>query len=593
MRTRLFSIIKFGALVILLTCFLFSCKDAFDIQPENVLSEEQEYNDVNDADAVILGIYGKLVNISKQYVILNGLRGDLMDVTQNSDKYLRAINRHEVTSEANPYTNPRPFYQIILDCNDALHNFKVMLRENKLTSQEYNIRYSAVGSIRSWLYLELGIQFGTIPYVTNPLKNIDALEDINNYPRLSFDILLDSLVQFTEGLPYKKAWPDDLSLITSVDGYSTSKFFIPIKCLLGDLYLWRGDYEKAAENYHYMMNDADIQYPAKNSEQYYETYKIAYTGDINDANWFNIFSEPYGERYSNYEIIWDLPFDKDFNPKNPFISLFSYSENSAGGYLLRPSKLAIHNWKNQTRDDNTPGDYRGENASWKRVGNHPQINKYISNFDPLSPFETNGKWILYRAAELHLRYAEAANRDDRTQLAYALQNWGLRYTFDPEHLGTSHDSRDVTNIEQSKGYPYDFDARMGDYPHYRSSWYRNTGIRGRVSLPLVKIDSARYFDMSSTPRQFLNASKKDSLVVFMENKLMETNAKELAFEGHRWPDLLRIALRREKENAGSGVKFLQEKVGAKFEERGEPGLAATIKSRLADPKNWYLPFNWK
>src|SRR5699024_3693567 len=201
-------------------------------------------------------------------------------------------------------------------------------------------------------------------------------------------------------------------------------------------------------------------------------------------------------------------------------------------------------------------------------------------FDPLNPFETNGKWILYRAAELHLRYAEAANRDGRSKLAYGLLNWGLKYTFDPEHLGTSHDSRDVSDIEQSFGVPYDFDARQGDFPRYRGPWYRNTGIRDRVSLPLVKIDSSKYFDMSTSPRQFLNAASEDSLKIVMENKLIQSGALELAFEGHRWPDLLRIALRREKEKAGSGVKFLQKRIGNKFRAEGKPGLAAEVESRL-------------
>lgn len=581
------SLIK-GVIAAILCCAVFSCKKAFDITPKNVVVSADAYRNVSDADAVVTGIYGQLMGIASQYVILNELRGDLMDVTGNADQYLRQISTFSATS-TNPYTDPKPFYQIILNCNDALKNFQIMVQDNRMSSTDFAIRYSTVGAIRSWLYLELGIQFGSVPYVTSPLENLDEVNDQNNFPRLAFSQLLDSLIQFTEALPYKDPFPSGTSLVTSVDGYSTEKFFIPIKCLLGDLYLWKGDYVDAAANYHYMMNYADILYPAKNSEQWYETYKVAYTANLRGPLWSNIFTEPYGERYSNYEIMWDLPFDENFDPGNPFIHLFY---NTGSDYKLKPSQLAIDDWNAVTQTDSTPGDARGENASWKMVAGQPVINKFISNFSPLSPFATDGKWILYRAATLHLRYAEAANRAGRNELAYAFLNWGLKYTLDPEHLNTAHDSRDVGGIEQSFGAPFDFDARQGDYPNYRMGWYRNVGIRGRVNLLLNVIDSVKYFDMTSTD-SVKPVIDRQALTLHTENNILTEDGLELAFEGDRWPDLLRIALRREREQAGSGVALLQQKIAAKFIAAGDPAEAATVSALLANPQNWYLPFAWK
>mgnify|MGYP001552627824 FL=1 len=78
----------------------------------------------------------------------------------------------------------------------------------------------------------------------------------------------------------------------------------------------------------------------------------------------------------------------------------------------------------------------------------------------------------------------------------------------------------------------------------------------------------------------------------MEDYLINSSALELAFEGERWPDLLRVALRREKELPGSGVAFLQAKIKAKFIAGDRPDLAASVSAKLADPKNWFLPFNW-
>jgi len=585
------SVIKFlkqSIVPLVLCCAAFSCKKMFDKLPGDVLDKTQVYRDVNDADAAIIGIYGQLMNIAQQYIVLNEVRGDLMDVTPNADKYLNELNQ-ETSSQDNPYADPRPFYTIIMNCNDALYNFKLMVQDNRMTQADYDIRYSAVGAVRSWLYLQLGIQYGTIPYVTNPIADVNALKNQSNYPRITFNALIDSLITFTSALPAQTPFPAGTSLLTTIDGYATNKFFIPIKCLLGDLYLWKGDYTQAATNYHYMMNYADILYPAMNSEQWYETYKVAYTANINGANWVNIFLQPYGERYSNYEIMWDMPYDASAGTTNPFIKLFY---NSAGGYLLKPSQLVINNWNAQIRNDSTPGDFRGLNASYKMVGGMPVVNKFTSNYSPLTPFATADKWILYRAATMHFHFSECAIHDGRLDVAYGLLNWGLSYTLDPEHLNLAHDSRDVTNIEQSFGAPYDFDARVGDYPNYRSSWYRNTGINRRVSLPLEVIDSAKYYDTTANPAQFLNAGSQDSLEHNMEDYLINSSALELAFEGERWPDLLRIALRREKELPGSGVAFLQAKIKAKFMAGDRPDLAASVSAKLADPKNWFLPFSW-
>lgn len=284
-----------------------------------------------------------------------------------------------------------------------------------------------------------------------------------------------------------------------------------------------------------------------------------------------------------------MPFDKNFNPKNPFIELF---DNTKGSYLLRPSELAIKNWNDQihTGDavgNNTPADLRGPGASWKMSGSQPVINKFTYNFNPLRPFETNSKWILYRAAMLHLRYAEAANRDRRDKLTYALLNAGIKNTYDPVYMATGisgGEGRNVTDIQQTFDIPpYDFDARDGNYPQYRNAWYRKTGIRGRVSLKPVTIDSVSYFDMSSK-----EVTDRNGLTLYIEDKLLAEDALELAFEGNRWSDLLRIALRRQ----ASDPAYLANEVAAKFEAAND-GQAGAVRSKLMDKQNWYLPFRWE
>jgi hypothetical protein len=265
-----------------------------------------------------------------------------------------------------------------------------------------------------------------------------------------------------------------------------------------------------------------------------------------------------------------LYFDKGFQPANPFIDLFS---NRGGSYLLKPSMAAISNWNAQVQSDNNfPYDARGK-LTYKYLDGQPVITKYLYNYlseDKLVPvniLEKPGKWFLYRAAQLHLRYSEAANRDGRHRIAYALVHNGLQTNFDSNPgAGTA---RDVTNTQQTfDAYPYNFDARMGDYPSYRAPWHRNAGIRGRAHLksdPLPAGDST----------------------LLIEDRIITESALELAFEGTRWQDLVRLAFRRNDPNV------LAARVASKFEKAGNTGMAATVKGKLMNPANWFLPFKWK
>ncbi len=590
-------------LLILLSVGLFflttlSCKKVFDIEPKSQIDQTQAYRNVYDADAAVIGIYGKVMKLAKQYILWNELRGDLMDITPNADQYLKQISEQSVTGD-NPYTNPQPFYDVIINCNDALKNFTSMLQQNKLKADEYSQRYSDVGAIRSWIYLQLGIHFGTIPYVTDPLAQVSDLRDPAKFPMLPLAQLIDSLVKFTEALPFLENYPAGTNLQTTVDGYPTSKFFINKNILLGDLYLWQGQYDKAAVSFRKVM---DINGPVGNNAQFYDQYRISdgasnpplnsisytraqdFSSLLYTDGWRYVFERPATDNAFNYEMIWVLPFDKNFAPTNPFIDLFS---PNGGSYLVKPSQQAIDNWNSQTQiytftggtgtapavfADNFPFDSRGV-FTYKLIGGQPVIMKYLYNYlgsdnFPINILAKQGKWFLARAATLHLHYAEAANRAGKYKVAYALVNRGIGFTYDPIPGGSN--ARDVSNIQQTfLPYPYDFDARVGDAPPFRNTWYRNRGIRGRATLKPVPI-----------------TNPADSLIQ-NENMIINEDALELAYEGQRWPDLLRIAIRR------NDPSFIADKIYNKLIKSGlSAGAAGAARAKLLG-KNWFLPFKWQ
>ena len=262
--------------ILLAGCILasfVSCRKVLDVNPGTELASSQMYRNVFDANAAVMGIYGKFMNLSDRYILLNELRADLMEYTDNADLNLRQLSTHTVT-ESNPLANPRPFYELIVNCNDVLKNFQAMRERKTLTEQEFNERYSDIACLRSFLYLQLGIHFGEIPYVTEALENVSDIGDISRFPKLRLEdgSLLDTLINFTEALPFKEIYPPNVgngistSLNMTLDAYQTAKFFINKKVLLGDLNLWKGNYRKAASYYRDVMELATV---GTQGENYY------------------------------------------------------------------------------------------------------------------------------------------------------------------------------------------------------------------------------------------------------------------------------------------------------------------------------------
>jgi len=626
-------------------CMLFSCKKTFDLKPKSEVDISNNYRNVTDANAAVLGVYGKFLGLAEQYVVLNELRADLMDVTPNADKYLQEISQHHVTI-GNPWADPRPFYAVINDCNDILANLDIMLAANRITPADYSYRYSDVGALRSFLYLQLGIHFGSVPYVTDPIANINDLKDASKFPKLAFKDLLAKLISFTSTLPWLQPYPNVITLINgstttstptpaTISGFNFTNYFINKYVLLGDLYLWHAaydpsDYVKAAAAY-----KLELELPATNpatitgSNALYQFLKVPYADVVthkdfaigytryrdqdinqlinsNSLGWRSMFGRnmyPTYDQFLDTEWIWQMNFPQSTTPVDPFVDLFS---PQGGRYLVQPSQTAINNWNSQVQAIQTSSgfsttffqDARGRltyvdpTNNYSSFNNQNVIEKYLYTYQDATITQSNkyGRWFLYRAAELHLRYAEAANRDGRTRLAYAMLNEGVTKVFNPYNYtltpppvttpsGTvitytptttlgSVPNGDVTNVMQTFDVvPYDLDARNGATPYYRGEYYQQQGPRSRANLVSYPISYADPVNMQP-----------------LEDALILEDGLELAYEGQRWGDLLRIAIRR------NDPTFLSNKVYDKLSKDGYGG-AGTAQSKLAGG-DFYLPFNW-
>lgn len=564
--------IKNSSKLLIGLAFVFTaCEDFLDVKPRNVVPVENYYRNVYDADAAVRGIYGKLVNLADKYVVLNELRADLMDVTNNADHYLREINLHEATTE-NPYANPQQFFSLINDCNDALLNFNIMLKNLKISKEAYNQRYSDIATVRSWLYLQMVIQYGNVPYITVPIDRVEDLQMLKDsiFPVLTIEEMVDSLVSCMEKLPYHGLYTDE-TMNTTIEGFNTKIMFIDKEYFLGELYLWQGDYLNSATQFKRVMerNTGQTNFMSYKisgdfytNDYYNSRYVRYYENDINSIvnNWPKMFTDL--QNYNYYcEWIWVMYYSGNYAPENPFINLFNIN---GGSYLLKPSQLAIENWNNQIQKNGFSGDLRGQNSSYIMDGEQPVITKYTASYKPATAqFDRSGKWFLWRAASLHLRFSEAANRDGHSKVAYALLNYGINTTY-AKPLATDFFSQNQTLLP----FPYDFDGRQTSItqnpPSVRGLYYRNLGIRGRIFSQAIVYPGG-----------------VDSML-YTEDKILDESALEVAFEGERWGDLVRVAIRR------NDPSILADRIYNKLKLAGYPEAEA-VRSKLMVRENWFIP----
>jgi hypothetical protein len=153
-----------------------------------------------------------------------------------------------------------------------------------------------------------------------------------------------------------------------------------------------------------------------------------------------------------------------------------------------------------------------------------EIGKYTRSLD--SPFSSDMPVILYRGADVQLMLAEAYNRSGNPGLALDLVNTGSDSLFTPF----------------------------------------SKGVRGRVGLASINIEGADLQDS----------------IIDLENKILAERSMELAFEGKRWYDLVRISKRR------NDPTFMLDMMKKKYNDADLQHL----ESFFLDPAAWFVPLDY-
>ncbi|MBN2767276.1 MAG: RagB/SusD family nutrient uptake outer membrane protein [Paludibacteraceae bacterium] len=544
---------KFNSIIIILLLAIIpltSCDDLLGVDSDRLVSDE-EYRMSTSSDSVyaIFGLLTQLQKLADSYVLLGELRADLMDITSHSEPELRQINMLDV-NRTNSYANIRDYYAVINNCNYIIQYLDTSVVEK---GQKFKLRqYAAVMGIRAWTYMQLALNFGKVRYFEKPLL---TLEDANgDFPEYSMEELAPLLIAGLEPVKH-----NELPLLGYLENYNAAYSLFPVRFVLGDLYLWMGAYhndqlhyyENAANEYRQLMYDRRVIVDKNNYSHW-----VALNNTIStNANlyWQRALTLTSGE------VITAITCPTEYGQHFMLDTL-----NNQG--RITASQVAVGNWDSQTyymnEASNTQGDLRKYGSlTYSATTNKEAVTDYTFSGVSSPDFQIYKYKIykqnvtIYRSTLLYLRYAEAVNRMNKPHLAFAVLKYGLNST-------TVFNEKIVPQSERGPGI----------LPIYMSfsdlRFNNNVGIRMR-GLGNMDQDTT-FFVMKA------QATMTDS-VLFVEDLIQKELALETAFEGNRFHDLMRLAIRR--NNNAYMADIIAPKHGAN---------AGIIHAKLLDRKNWYI-----
>ena len=231
-----------------------SCEDMLRTDSKVVMYEnDNTLAGATDTVYSVMGIIKKMQVIADRTVLLGEVRGDLLEVTDHANTDLVEIANFSEISENNRYNSIVDYYAIINNCNYFLAH-----ADTTLTINQYKVferEYAAVLGFRAWTYLQLAQVYGKVPFVTEPITSGDQA-NLDNYPLMDIKQIAAELVD--DLLPYSETLLPDYGELKQL---LSSEFFIPVKLIIGDLYLWSEQYGKAAIYYKSYLSSFKQQVP--------------------------------------------------------------------------------------------------------------------------------------------------------------------------------------------------------------------------------------------------------------------------------------------------------------------------------------------
>lgn len=522
------------------------CSDFLDILPLNDVILENYWTRKADVKSVLNSCYESLE--TKESMIRMAVWGEM-----RSDNIVRGSGMNEIDYinilkenilPTNSMSNWAVMYTTINRCNTVIHYApKVLELDPNYTLNEMKANIAEASFIRDLCYFYLVRAFRDVPVSFEP-----SIDDMTDYrkPATPMNEVLDILIADLESVKDDavKRYVDDSNMFNSMaakEAYENSSRVtrVAIYALLADLNLWRGNYDEAVKYCDMVIDFKKEQYKLKkdnigNIRDLGEFYGIPMILEKPDGSTLcgSAYSAIFGTGNS-FESLFELYLHKDVNAENSFVDEF-YVVSSSGqlGKFAATAKYR-ENAESGTNSLFSSNDCRVYETMNITTGSHYAITKYPassayldnSNVTDLKSLklsvslrkDKNANWIVYRLTDVMLMKAEAlaAKQEPDLETAFLMVN------------AVNKRARNLTSAASK--------------------------------------DTLVFNDYNSREK--------------MEQLILDERNRELMFEGKRWFDLVRMALRK-----GDSQRLASEAT-VKYEEN-----VNAIKIRLSDLNYLFFPY---
>ena len=540
------------AVVLALGTLMSSCTDYLTIIPADKVVEENFWRTKDQVNGMLATSYLKLLSKDavQKAIVWGEMRSDNMTYHPSYNSDIKNIVEANITDE-NSFCSWGIFYEAINYANLVLESAdQVIEHDPDFTKADLNVVKGEMYAMRALCHFYLVRAFRDIPMAMKSAKNDSEIpEYVQYHPLEALDIIMEDLDR-AENMVMKSG---SYSTAAQNCGRITRNAVLAIKA---DVNLWRAAfaayYDKADVDTYYdqCIENCSTVIASMDEVLSYEKNKNELKDLLQPYNLIQNYKEKDGEQAAKDLEDGKAPtsaaYNKIFGTKNSSESIFElqvdgantdnksfngvyyvYGSEGSTAYAIVPSGFVTSNYK---KDDvraysyttTSPQDYTSTNVK----ADNTYIVKYAAKGSPAVTSANYRKenawdanWILYRRTDVLLMMAEAMV---------------TRSTAGPD------DFREAFNIVKAINY------------------------RSRVN-----------------PKSVYGPLKEENYMTQSEaiNLVRNERLLELSYEGKRWFDLVRLALR---EKSTKSVVFVAKKVGS---------MASTIEKKMATVDGLFMPIH--
>lgn len=437
------SIIGFLLFLMGVTLTTTSCEDMLTPDMDRYTTKSAQ-----DTLYSYFGILKSMQNIAERYVILGETRGDLVTTAPYANDSVARLSRFDdVEDGESALLRVADYYKVINGCNFYLHSADTSALQN--TVRYMRKEYAQVQAMRAWTYLQLVQHYGSVPFITKPVRTTaDGQRLEREAPRATKDNLVDLLL--AAGLSRAEQFEADKDGGGGIINYTTydngnvtissQSCLYPVSLVMADLYLLKGDYDNAAIKYYKYMTENNA-VPAFTSRATLSPDKR--DDDDDGVKRYSSNTDSWYGRFKNYST----------GSSNDLITLIPGASNSEKGTIIT-SVQNVYGFKTTAYNSTTNSKEEDETTSGDAV-----VTK-------------EGAITL----EADLNYLQLIPSD-----AYAEVNAIQSYC-----------TKDPDNNKESYIYYSGGDPRInGAAPYHEDSW-KNTVVRNRFIHKFCPAQNIRY-----------------------------------------------------------------------------------------------------